>query len=324
MPALPGTPITAVPATVVPNDDLPSDPFASLTRIASTELVNPTVANRQEKALEKRDETLRATVNLLVTAMNAVDTDYMRRDGTTQQDTVAGFEANIPMNSHKFTGMVAGSGAGDSVEYAQFAAEIAARAAGDASLQSQVYLLAPLLSPHFSGTPTAPPIIGGANSQIATAADLAAGSGTAVVQTAFKSDMTGQSTVAHSLTASGYSLALSNPLKSTSSKVRIRVTLPLYLESFVSGGVSISASLSRGGTDLTPGGANGMACVNDTSGATQNQTLEWQWVDSPGSTTPATYNVTWYVGSNVQANCGANMVSGFKFPCVITLEELVN
>lgn len=154
MPALPGVPLTAIPATTAPNADLPATQFPSLTRIAVTEKVGPPVANRQHKSLEKRDETLRTLVNSLIAAVNAVDANYLRLDGS---NTLA---HDIPAGGHTFTGLRDAAANDEPVTLGQLggtssslAAEIAARIAGDNALNSSK---APLASPALTGSPTAP------------------------------------------------------------------------------------------------------------------------------------------------------------------------
>jgi hypothetical protein len=127
MPGTPGTPITAITATPAPNSDLPADVFPTVERITIVDRVGPLPggANRQDTAHEKRTETLRTTVNLLVAAINVIDTDYLRRDGSAQADSTAGMEANLPMNGHILTGLGNGSVSTDSCAFGQLTAAIA-------------------------------------------------------------------------------------------------------------------------------------------------------------------------------------------------------
>lgn len=188
-------------------------------------------------------------------------------------------------------------------------------------------------SPALGMVPTAPTASPGTSTtQIATTAFVAAAlsAGTAVVQTFFKSDTTFHDTASNSLVNSGYSAALANPLQSTSSKVRIRVTMPAVINAGAGGNIAF-VSLSRGSTDLTPGGCSGIVATSIFSdGELDPVIVALEWVDAPASTTPATYNVTWGCSGNatVLAGSGAAATLGLPTdtlgPVVITLEELVN
>jgi len=154
MPGLNTDPIAVV---TIPggNGDLPAAQFPSLTRIAVVDLVGPGAANRQHNALEKRTVALAQLVNALIANSNAIDNNYLRRDGSPQKDSTAGLHGDLPMGGFRLTGLPAGSVAGHAVEYAQLVAELA--------------LKAPLASPALTGTPTAPTPAANSNStQIAT------------------------------------------------------------------------------------------------------------------------------------------------------------
>lgn len=169
MPTIPGVPFSPIPATGTPNPDLPPTQMPSLPRITVLDLVGPDAANRQHKSLEKRDETLRSFVNNLLTAINAVGSSFLQRDGGVQSDSTSGIQGNMPMNGFRFTGMGASATNGQAVEHSQLVAESVARAAADAGLTASIATKAPLASPALTGTPTAPTASAGTNTtQVAT------------------------------------------------------------------------------------------------------------------------------------------------------------
>lgn len=145
MPNLPHDPMTVIPATPAPNADLPAQDFPTLARIQVIDRVGPQHANKQHKSLEKRDETLRDRVNKLIALANAIDTTYLRRDGSAQKDTVAGATGDIPLNNYKLTELLPGTDGTDATNVNQLNA-----------LAAVVATKAPINSPNLSGTPTAP------------------------------------------------------------------------------------------------------------------------------------------------------------------------
>jgi len=60
------------------NTDLPAPEFPLLARIVTTDLVGPSAANKQEKALERRDNTLLDRVNRIINNMNLLDARYLQ------------------------------------------------------------------------------------------------------------------------------------------------------------------------------------------------------------------------------------------------------
>ncbi len=116
---LPEDPFVDIAATGTPNADLPAGEFPSMARINVTDLVGPDPTNRQHKALEKRDESLRTKVNKLIAFANAVDLFMLRRDGTEPKDGNDGVRGNIAMNTFKWTGMGDGTDPQDGATFGQ-------------------------------------------------------------------------------------------------------------------------------------------------------------------------------------------------------------
>lgn len=122
MTTTPADSISRVDAPASTNTDLPLTSFPTLSRIQRSDSVGTTASNQQERALEKRTNTLRDKVNDLIDAMNAVDAMYVRKAGGAQKDGTTGYTADIAMNGHTFTGMRAAVADGEAVRYNEFAA----------------------------------------------------------------------------------------------------------------------------------------------------------------------------------------------------------
>lgn len=154
---MPGLPLDPLAPITLPggNGDLPPTQFPTLTRITVIDLVGPNAANRQLKSLEKRSVSLGQLVNQLIGNNNVIDDNYLRRDGSTQKSNGAGILQNMPMNNKRLVNMAVAVATGHAVEYDQFLAGLAP--------------LAPVGSPAFTGTPTAPtPPAPSDNTRIAT------------------------------------------------------------------------------------------------------------------------------------------------------------
>lgn len=119
-------------ATITPAadpGDLPVADIPALTRIAVSEKVGPTVANRQPKALEKRTNTLVAKVNEIVTAINgqSYSSKYVPADassllldsGITVTGTFSGGSYNFGVGYSALTKVTSG---GSNVAVGPFAA----------------------------------------------------------------------------------------------------------------------------------------------------------------------------------------------------------
>jgi hypothetical protein len=72
------TNISEIPPAAASNMDLPAQEFPTIPRIVTTDLVGPLAANKQEKALERRDLTLRDRVNRLINNNNLLDARYVQ------------------------------------------------------------------------------------------------------------------------------------------------------------------------------------------------------------------------------------------------------
>lgn len=80
--SLPHVPISTI---ATPTKTLATDPSAEyplLAAILSTDSVGPQAANQQPAALDRRTETVRGRTNLLIDVVNAVDANFLHRDGT--------------------------------------------------------------------------------------------------------------------------------------------------------------------------------------------------------------------------------------------------
>lgn len=95
--------------------DLPADAVPSLQRIARSERVGPTVANRQIRSLEKRTVTLISKVNELVTSVNA----GASVGGALMADGTVALTGNLDAASHKVVNLLSGTAAGDAVNKGQ-------------------------------------------------------------------------------------------------------------------------------------------------------------------------------------------------------------
>ena len=150
--------IINVPNPPVTNGDLPVTRMPILSRIGAINLIGPSAANRQHISGEKRTMSLLGSVQRMAEIAAAIDTTYVRRDGTVQKGGLAGFTANIPLGGRKFTGAGNGTATGDSEHYGLLVPK------------------APINNPIFTGIPTAPTAAPGTNtSQIATTAFVHAG-----------------------------------------------------------------------------------------------------------------------------------------------------
>lgn len=104
------------------NADLPTPQFPRLQRITSTDLVGILAANRQHASLEKRTDTLLSSLNQIIDIANALDTWFLRRDGSTQKDSVGGVTGDIPMNERTLLNLRAAAANGQPVRYEEFVA----------------------------------------------------------------------------------------------------------------------------------------------------------------------------------------------------------
>jgi microcystin-dependent protein len=106
MPTDPATVIPAIGVAQGTNGDLPAQDMPALSRIAPTDSVGPSAANRQHQALEKRTLSLLDRVNKLIDTHNVLDAWFLRADGTAQDGgSFTGMQGNLAMNTFRLTGV---------------------------------------------------------------------------------------------------------------------------------------------------------------------------------------------------------------------------
>lgn len=117
-----------------------------------------------------------------------------------------------------------------------------------------------------------------------------------IMQTAFTTSNANITTTSTSMVDSGITVTLPNNLQSVTSSVRLRACI-----NFTNSNVSnVNFTMYRGAVDLTPGGSNEMVTVS-IPGANYGQSATVEWVDTPGTTTPATYHIYWSVSAGTGA-----------------------
>lgn len=143
------------------------------------------------------------------------------------------------------------------------------------------------------------------------------GGGGVVMQTAFVTNNSTLTTTSTTMVDSGISIVLANNLQSSASQVRIRATI----QCSNTGVANDSFTLFRGATDLTPGGSDEMITIS-IPGANYGQNAVFEWIDTPGTITPATYHLYWKVsGSTGYINF---TTTGYVGSTTIVAEELVS
>lgn len=187
--------------------------------------------------------------------------------------------------------------------------------------QSALNLKAPLASPALTGTPTAPTAtVGTETTQIATAAFV---QGEKIVrQTVSLVSTASVSWTTAGPSDTGISLTLPANLKSTSSKVRIRVELFMG----ANGEAGETFEIRRNTTSILTGGNNGHA-GGFVAGVSTLSSVAFEFDDTPGSTIPATYrlyrtNVAGAATTRYLGRRGAD--TAFSVPTLVSLTELVN
>lgn len=184
--------------------------------------------------------------------------------------------------------------------------------------QAALDLKANLASPPLTGVPTAPTAPAQTDStQLANAAFVA---GEKIIRQAFS--VTDTTSVTLSAADTGINVTLPANLKSTSSKVRIRM---FFVFGAVGEGVT-TFEVRRNTASILPAGVNchAVGYVATTNGIS---TVAIEVVDSPGVTTPPVYrlyqsNVAGGATTRYLGRRGADTVA--DAPILITIEELVN
>ena len=120
--SLPHVPITAVPAPASTNLADPTNTYPKLENLTNADSVGPQAANRQPRALDIRTETLRAAVNKLIDVVNAMDDNYLHRDGAAagsfMRDNLS--MRNTDTNTNKrIVNLASGTAANDAVNKSQ-------------------------------------------------------------------------------------------------------------------------------------------------------------------------------------------------------------
>lgn len=83
--SLPHVPIDLIPTPSSVDLTDANNTYPSLDQITTVDSVGPEAANRQPKAIDRRTETLRATINQLIEVMNALSLNFLHRDGTLKE-----------------------------------------------------------------------------------------------------------------------------------------------------------------------------------------------------------------------------------------------
>lgn len=140
-----------------------------------------------------------------------------------------------------------------------------------------------------------------------------------VIQTV---DTTNRSTSAASQQDTGIQAVITPT--SASSKVLVTVSALLGNGSAASGR-AVRFNIDRGGTDLTPAGANGNWEDIITAGTSETRTVSFSFLDSPATTSATTYKLQWTLTSTgvtvYLGRRGADTV--IDCPTYLTLQEVV-
>jgi hypothetical protein len=149
------------------------------------------------------------------------------------------------------------------------------------------------------------------------------GSGILIQTTSLISTATASHSTVGVLTDSGIETVLPANLKDTGSRVRIRVTGILGASNLNGVRVSIASWDGSTRTDLTPSGVNAMIDVLVANGSIDSVGYAFEFVHTPGTTTPLTYRVTYcptVAGTAFLGRRGND--TNYRAPTVLTLEEL--
>lgn len=124
------------------------------------------------------------------------------------------------------------------------------------------------------------------------------------------------------MVASGVECVLASNLKDTSSKVRIRVNSVVGSDSPTLVFFTLYSWDGSTATDLTPSGVAEMSAVSNAGGANYSDSISFEFVHSPASTTPLTYRLHWSVfsGTGYLGRRGADTT--IDAPTFMTIEEL--
>lgn len=82
--SLPHVPITQIPTPSSVDLTDANNTYPLLDQILTTDSVGPEAANRQPKAIDKRTETLRESINKLIDVVNAMSLNFLHRDGASK------------------------------------------------------------------------------------------------------------------------------------------------------------------------------------------------------------------------------------------------
>lgn len=148
------------------------------------------------------------------------------------------------------------------------------------------------------------------------------GGGGIVLQSTQTVDTTNRSTTSTSMVASNVECVLSNNLKDTGSRVRIRVQGIVGSDSATLIYFTLYSWDGSTATDLTPSGVSHMAAFSNGGGSSYTDSMSFEFIHSPASTTPLTYRLYWSVfsGTGYLGRRGADTL--IDAPTFMTLEEL--
>ena len=165
----------------------------------------------------------------------------------------------------------------------------------------------------------------GSNLTISGTTITASGGGSGggiILQAAQTVDTTNRSTTSTSMVASNVECILSNSLKDTGSKVRIRVQGVCSSDTPTLIYFTLYSWDGSTATDLTPSGVAEMAATSNAGGSAYSDSFSFEFVHNPASTTPLTYRLYWRVfsGTGYLGRRGAD--TNIDCPTFMTLEEL--
>jgi hypothetical protein len=129
-------------------------------------------------------------------------------------------------------------------------------------------------------------------------------------------DETDRSTTSTTYVASGMTITLNNPLQESGNKVRVRFLICVSA-SAVS---TLSFTIKRGSTFITPAGSDNIVAVGVAAAQVQQNILV-EIYDTPNTTTPQTYEL-WYKISTGTLYCNYVPTTGYASPTIMTIEEL--